>query len=189
MEKDRIREIIQSEIQNAAVDVARNKIPKPKPQKEETKEEKIIRQAEAHNALFYAFEDEDTINNSKQRYLKEEEDATTKSNKSIPSSMVSQAESEFKQNVNPKTTFDNQKNGRSIYAINDNDGLEVIMSGSIKLSSNDTIRWTFSIKNGPSIVSQSELNDDFVTTITKMNSYYVSWKKKWQDYLSIDQAV
>ena len=183
MEKDRIREIIRNVVKNAAVDVAKNKIPKTEAKKEETPEERIIRRQEAHNALFYAFEDENTINSSKQRYLKENIDA----NKAIPSSMVTAFESEFKQNVNAKAVFDRQSNGRSIYAVDGNDGLEVISSGKIDLSSQDTIIWNFSIKNGPSVNIESELDDDLIDTVTKMMSYFISWKKKWQDFLTTDQ--
>lgn len=181
MDYSRIKEIIKDEISQWAVEELKNKETQKQASKpiEETPEESLIKRQkadkDAHDAVFYAFEDEKTIEQSKQRYLKESEEAETQ----ILSSEISKFKQDMSANVSSNIHFDNQQNSHVIYAYRGDSGTEAMCSGSIPLNSENKIKWEFSLQNGAYVEANSELSEDFVELLTKLNSYYVSWKAEW----------
>jgi len=175
----RIKDIIRDEIKMWALDSLKKKDTKVRKPIEETPEESLLKKEkadkEAHQAVFYAFEDEELINQAKQRYLKESDDDIQ-----ILSSEIEKFQQDILSNVSQNIIFNKQKNSKTIYAYDGLSGTEVVCSGFIPLNSENKIKWELSLQNGAYIEVNAELNNDLVSTLGKLNDYYIGWKSEWQ---------
>lgn len=185
MEKERVIEIIQDEIKQFTIKIVQDKN-KPKTfiqKKPETDYEKAIREMDLDKTIFYGGENEDKIESSKQRYLKEEEEVKT-DKITITTSEIKDFETKFKDNVSDRVVFDKQQNNTSMYVYSGVSGIEAKCSGTIPLNSENKIKWEYSIQNGVFVDIKSELSTDLLDILENLNSFYVSWEAEWTDKLS-----
>jgi len=183
MDKDKITQIIQDEVKNYLL---KKEIDKNNPKiksivKPSTLFDKTMKDMDVDKHLFYGGETEDKIESSKQRYLKEEEN---KSNITITTSEIKDFETKFKNNVSDQVVFHKQSNGTSIYAYVGASGIEAKCSGIIPFTSDNKIKWEYSIQNGIFVDIKSELSTELIDILEALNSFYISWDQEWTEKLS-----
>jgi len=180
-DNSKVKKIIRDEISQWAIDLLKKGNEKPIKTIEETPEEYLIKKqkidSDAHNAVFFGFDDEESVEQSKQRYLKESDSAVEDTQ--ILSSEITKFKQDMSSNVSSKTIFDNQQNNHVIYAYNGSSGIEVVCSGFIPLNSENKIKWQFSLQNGPYVEVNSELNSELTELLSSLSGYYDSWNAEW----------
>jgi len=104
----------------------------------------------------------------------------------VTSDEVKQWENKFRESITPQVQFEVPDNGKpSMQFYNGESGIEASWSGTIILTSDNYIKWSFSIQNGLFIDCKLNLNEEILNIVKKLSDFYNIWKEEWGKQITI----
>jgi hypothetical protein len=191
MNKQKLSELINSEIRNALIDKAKGSSSQEKIESSESylKSEEITEE-DFYRVLFFGGSEPVNETSSSRTFTIRENNMN---DVKITTTEIKEFEDSFKQFLgalpNATIVFNKQKNGYSLLATKKSDGIDAIASGIINLGSDGKITWFYSIMNGIALNAQNlKLDNDTKMISENLYNHFVVWQKTWREKLNYPQT-
>lgn len=178
MTRAELTELIRDELNQAVIDIAKNKITPP----QSSTNKKEISEDDAYEMLFYGGVKPKDDNEQKTPIMIQEQEMPK-----ITSTEVQEFEHDFysfASNNNTSVVFDKQSNGKSIILFKKPSGFEAYSSGMLDFGNKGNMYWVFSLRDGLKIGTKSlSLTHENRNLISELYNFFETWQESWRGKL------